>query len=91
MEVWVKTLEHLMTSLEAAPLNSEKKEEILLHMKLIREELTEGRWPDVVLGDAATQVVHEVGEIEQMAQEWQVFSIRLAQWVKSISDALGVK
>ena len=91
MSAWVKSLEHLMASLDAAPIATEKKEEILQHMQLIRKELTEGRWPETALGDVAVQVAHELGEFEQIAQEWQGFSIRLAQWVKTVSDALGVK
>jgi division protein CdvB (Snf7/Vps24/ESCRT-III family) len=91
MTLWLKSLEQLMASLESAPIAPEKKEEILHHMRLIRQELTEGRWPDAVLGEAATQMANEVGELEKIAQDWHALSIRMAQWVKAVSDALGVK
>lgn len=91
MTTWLRSLEQLMSSIESAPIAPEKKEEILHHMRLIRQELTEGRWPDAGWGNVATQMANEVGELEKIAQDWQVFSIRMAQWVKAVSDALGVK
>ncbi|NBX17553.1 MAG: hypothetical protein EBR09_09330 [Proteobacteria bacterium] len=91
IQIWVQSLESLMDAVGKSSIDSERKNELLLHMAAIRNELASGQWPNV--GDAGSMqtLVHEAGEIEQVAQDWQALSVRLAQWVKAISDSLGVK
>jgi hypothetical protein len=91
IQSWVRSLEALMDAVGQSSIDAERKSELLLHMATIRNELASGQWPNVGEASSMQTIVHEAGEIEQVAQDWQVLSLRLAQWVKAISDSLGVK
>ncbi|MBM3382178.1 MAG: hypothetical protein FJY29_07040 [Betaproteobacteria bacterium] len=89
---WIASLENLMRSVERSPMDAERKAEILVHMEFIRAELAAGRWPDSGMsGSPVNQLAQDVGEVERIAQDWQILSMRLAQWIKAISDSLGVR
>jgi hypothetical protein len=91
IQSWVQSLESLMDAVSKSSIDAERKNELLLHMASIRNELASGQWPNVGEASSMQTLVHEAGEIEQVAQDWQVLSLQLAQWVKAISDSLGVK
>ncbi len=92
VQEWIQSLEKLMQSVEKSPLDAERKAEVLVHMEFIRAELATGRWPaSGAQPSPVHQLAHEVGEVERIAQDWQVLSMRLAQWIKTISDSLGVR
>lgn len=88
---WVSSLDKLIEAVDKSAIDPERKQELLLHMATIRNELVSGQWPNVGEASAVQVLAHEAGEIEQVAQDWQVLSMQLAQWVKAISDSLGVK
>lgn len=88
---WLGSLDKLMQAVEKSPMDEGRKSEILMHMAVIREELEGGQWPALGERAAVTQLAQEVGDLERVAQDWQVLSIRLANWVKAISDSLGVR
>lgn len=91
IESWVASLEKLIEAVDKSAIDPERKNELLLHMAAIRNELAAGQWPNVGEASAMQTLAHEAGEIEQVAQDWQLLSLQLAQWVKAISDSLGVK
>jgi len=88
---WVNSLEKLMEAVQQSSIDPDKKTELLLHMASIRNELACGQWPEAGEASALQALAHEAGSIEQIAQDWQVMSVQLAQWIKAISDSLGVK
>ncbi|MEN9808847.1 MAG: hypothetical protein RLZZ488_414 [Pseudomonadota bacterium] len=88
---WVASLEKLIEAVDKSNIDAERKTELLLHMAAIRNELAAGHWPNVGEASAVQTLAHEAGEIEQVAQDWQALSMQLAQWVKAISDSLGIK
>lgn len=89
---WIESLENLMQAVQRSSLDIERKAEILVHMEFIRAELSAGRWPTPgSLDSPLNQVANEMGEVERIARDWKVLSIRLAEWIKTISDSLGVR
>jgi len=88
---WVASLEKLIEAVDKSNIDTERKTELLLHMAAIRNELAAGQWPNVGEASAVQTLAQEAGEIEQVAQDWQALSMQLAQWVKAISDSLGIK
>ena len=88
---WVTSIEKLMNAVENSPLDAARKSEILVHMNVIREELEGGNWPPTGDSASAIQLAKEVGELEKIAENWQVLSLRIASWVKAVSDSLGVR
>ena len=91
VQSWIKSLETLIQAVDQSSIDAERKSELLMHMATIRNELASGQWPRVGEASAMQTLVHEAGEIEQVAQDWQALSLQLAQWIKAISDSLGVK
>jgi hypothetical protein len=92
VQEWIQSLEKLMQSVEKSHLDAERKAEVLVHMEFIRAELAAGRWPASGSQQSpVNQLAHEVGDVERIAQDWQVLSMQLAQWIKTISDSLGVR
>ncbi|MEN9529735.1 MAG: hypothetical protein RI932_1608, partial [Pseudomonadota bacterium] len=92
VQEWIGSLENLMQSVEKSPMDAERKAEILVHMEFIRAELSAGRWPGSGTHHSpANQIAQDMGDVERIAQDWQALSIRLAQWIKTISDSLGVR
>lgn len=91
MHSWMASLDALVQAVSQSQLEAPKKAEILGHIEVIKTELKSGQWPAV--GDAAVYagLVHEAGEIEEMTQNWQMLSIQLAQWVRAVSDSLGIR
>lgn len=88
---WVASLEKLIEAVDKSNIDAGRKTELLLHMAAIRNELAAGQWPNVGEASAVQTLAQEAGEIEQVAQDWQALSMQLAQWVKAISDSLGIK
>lgn len=88
---WIGSLEKLIDAVNRSAIDPERKNELLLHMASIRNELAMGQWPNVGEASAMQTLAQEAGDIEQVAQDWQALSIQLAQWIKAISDSLGVK
>ncbi|NBW83263.1 hypothetical protein EBR21_16055 [bacterium] len=88
---WIGSLEKLMEAVDKSGIDAERKNELLLHMASIRNELASGQWPNVGDAVAMQSLANEAGSIEQMAQDWQALSMQIAQWIKTISDSLGVK
>lgn len=91
VHAWMSSLDKLMQAVEKSPMDEVRKSEILMHMAVIRNELEGGQWPALGEKAAVTQLAQEAGELERLAQDWQALSIRLANWVKAISDSLGVR
>lgn len=91
IQAWMRSLEALMQAVDASPMEAERKKEILFHMATIRNELSMGQWPNVGQAGAVEMLAGEVAEVETLAKDWQVLSMQLAQWIKTISDSLGIK
>jgi len=91
IHAWIGSLDQLISAVEKSSMDVERKSELLMHMSLIRDELKSGQWP--ALGEASSmkQLTHEVGELDQLSQDWQTLSVRLAHWIKAISDSLGIR
>lgn len=91
MQAWTHSLSTLMDAVEKSAMEPERKSEILMHMAVIRAELERGNLPSGEDHGAVRQLTDEVGELEKIAQDWQVLSLKIASWVKAISDSLGVR
>lgn len=91
MHEWLNSLGKLMDAVEKSPMDAARKNEILTHINIIRGELEGGNWPETAEARSALHLAEEVGEFEKMAQDWQVLSMRIANWVKAVSDSLGVR
>lgn len=91
LQGWLASLDSLTQAVANSSLESSKKQEIVDHIGIIRSELSSGQWPTFGDGLGLEQIVHEAGDLEEAAQHWQMLSIQLAQWVRAVSDSLGIR
>jgi hypothetical protein len=91
VQIWMASLDAFVQTVSQSSLDAAKKAEIVAHIDVIRSELQSGQWPSMSEGSDFSGIVHEAGDIEEMNQNWQMLSIRLAQWVRAVSDSLGIR
>lgn len=91
LQGWMASLDALVQAVSNSGLEPSKKGEILSHIDVIRTELRSGQWPSMVDGSGFTDIVHEAADLDEMAKNWQMLSIQLAQWVRAMSDSLGIR
>jgi len=88
---WMTSLDAFVRTVSLSDLDEAKKAEIVSHIDVIRTELRSGQWPSMGEASDFTGIVHEAGDIEEINQNWQMLSIQLAQWVRAVSDSLGIR
>lgn len=91
LQGWLASLDSLTQAVANSDLESTKKQELVAHIGIIRSELSSGQWPTFGESVGFEQIVHEAGDLEEAAQQWQMLSIQLAQWVRAVSDSLGIR
>jgi hypothetical protein len=91
MQNWMTSLDAFVQTVTRSELDEAKKAEIVSHIEVIRTELRSGQWPSMGEHSQYASIARQAGEFEDLNQNWQMLSLQLAQWVRAVSDSLGIR